>query len=93
MSHTEAMLNGCVQAQGIKVNIENWLIMGSEAWNKTPDNIKAWAYQAACITGWTDEALIHIATNKYKHIDADMAKITIDLLKDLSSEHKLEVEQ
>jgi hypothetical protein len=87
------MLNGCVQAQGIKVNIENWLVMGSREWNETPDNIKAWAYQAAGVTGWSNEALVRIVTDKYKHIDEEMAQITINLLKDLSSEHKLEVEQ
>lgn len=88
----ENTLNGCVQSQGIKANIENWLIMGAEEWDKTPDQVKAWAYQAAGVTGWTDAALKNVLKSKLSYMDDDMSEVVLNILKDLSNTYKLETQ-
>lgn len=88
----ESSLNGCVQSQGIRVNIENWLVMGSDEWNETPDQIKAWAYQAAGVTGWTDAALSLILTNKCPFMNDDMCVTILNMLKEWAAEYPLEVQ-
>lgn len=88
----ESSLNGCIQAQGFKVNIENWLVMGSAEWNETPDEIKAGAYQAAIITGWTDAALKMILNRKYSFMDDDMCNIVLNMLKEWAVQYPLEIQ-
>lgn len=83
------MLNGCIQAQGIKVNIENWLVMGSKEWDETPEKIKSYAYQAAGVTGWTDAGLKVILLNKCPHFDNDMCDVVLNLLKEWVAEYPL----
>lgn len=84
-------INGSVQSQGIKVNIENWLVIGCKEYDETPDEVKAYAYQAAHLTGWTDMSLTNAVSRKYPHLDADMLQFVFDNLKELSEKHKLEV--
>ena len=88
----ESTLNGCVQAQGVKVNIENWLVMGSSEWSETPDKIKAWAYQAAIVTGWTDTALKMILNHKCSYMDEDMCNVVLGMLKEWAIEYPLEIQ-
>jgi len=84
-------INGNVQAQGIRIKFKNWMVMGSEEWNNTPDKIKAYAYQAALSTGWSDESLINAVCAVYEFIDKNRAKIIISLLSDMAKEYPLEV--
>jgi hypothetical protein len=86
-------INGNVQSQGIKVKFAAWMIMGSQEWNETPDQIKAYAYQAALVTGWTNQSLINTACGAYPHMDKYMAKFTIEHLVDLVKEHPLEIDE
>jgi hypothetical protein len=87
-------LDGSVQRQGIKVSARDWLDMGSETWAKTPDKVKALAYQAAQITGWTDAGLIKLMTGTWgPRIDEDTAKFTLETLRELSKENPADVEE
>jgi hypothetical protein len=85
-------LDGNIQAQGIKVRFPAWMVIGSLEWMETPEEIKAYAYQAALVTGWTNEALINAACAVYPHIDKHTAKFTIEHLIDLVKEFPLQVE-
>lgn len=87
-------LDGSIQRQGVKVSARDWLDMGSETWAKTPDEVKALAYQAAQVTGWTDAGLIKLMTDTWgPRIDEDTAKFTLETLQELSKEHPAEVEE
>ncbi len=85
-------LDGCVNAQGIKVKFPAWMVMGSKEWDATPDQIKAYAYQAAKVTGWTNESLVKAVCNVYEFVDVHMAKYTVSLLEDMTKQYPLEVE-
>lgn len=85
-------IDGNVQAQGIKIRFPAWMVMGSAEWQETPEEIKAYAYQAAMTTGWTHRSLINAVCASYPHIDKHMAASTIDYLCFLAKEHTLEVE-
>jgi len=85
-------INGSVQSQGIKVAVEGWLAIGSGEWEKTPDEVKALAYQAAKATGWTDKALIAAITRKWQHIDEHMMMFVIDSLQDLAKTYPAVIE-
>jgi hypothetical protein len=90
----DAILNsidGSVQAQGIKVGIEGWLVIGSQAWNATPDQIKSYAYQAAKAAGWNDKSLTGAITRKFPHLDEEMMLSVIDTLKYLVEQHPAEI--
>jgi hypothetical protein len=87
----EDILNGSVQSQGFRVGVENWLAMGSPEWDSTPDEIKAGAYQAAGITGWSDIALKAILIKKCPFMNEDMAGTVLDILKDLARQYPLEI--
>ncbi len=94
MSHSIISLDGVVQRQGIKVNAADWLDTGSESWRKTPDEVKAAAYQAAKAAGWKDAGLLKLMVDTWSpRIDEDMAKFTLELLKDLAILFPKEVEQ
>lgn len=84
-------INGNIQAQGIKVRFPAWMVMGSPEWENTPEQIKAYAYQAATITGWSDEALVTAVCGAYQFIDKHMARFTIEVLQDLKTKYPLEV--
>lgn len=84
-------LEGNVQSQGIKVKFSNWMVIGSEEWNETPDQIKAYAYQAAKVCGWSEESLKTLVVGVYKHIDKDMANFTISELEHLTKIYPLEI--
>ncbi len=87
-------LDGSVQSQGIKVSVRDWLDMGSEGWSKTPEVVKAAAYQAAKVTGWQDAGLLKIMLdNWYPRIDEDSAKFTLETLQDLAQKYPLGVEE
>ncbi len=85
-------LNGSVQGQGVRVDADDWLNIGSETWQKTPPAVKAAAYQAALAVGWKEEGLFQIITRTWK-VDEDMAKFTLDTLKELAAEYPFEVEE
>lgn len=87
-------LNGSVHSQGVKVDHRAWLDMGSADWQSTPDKVKAAAYQAAKVCGWTDVGLKVIITNQFgPRVDEFMAQITIDTLKELAEQYPIPVEQ
>lgn len=87
-------LNGSVQSQGLKIDIKAWLDMGSQEWKDTENRVKAAAYQAAKVCGWTDAGLKAIIIGEYgPRIDQFMADVTIETLQDLAKEHPVEVEQ
>ncbi len=86
-------LDWCVQAQGIKVRFPAWMVMGSQEWNAISDQTRAYAYQAAKITGWSKQSLIAAVCNLYEFIDKHVANFTIDFLEDLVKEYPLEVEE
>jgi hypothetical protein len=56
-------LNGSVYSQGIKINYVAWLDMGSAEWQETDPKLKAAAYQAALVCGWTDTGLKNFILN------------------------------
>lgn len=84
-------INGNVEAQGVKAKFSAWMVMGSVEWENTSEEIKAYAYQAAIITGWSDKSLIEIVCNSYPFIDKNMAQFTIDLLQELKTKYPLEI--
>ena len=86
-------IDGSVQSQGIKVSHRDWLDMGSEGWQSTPDNVKAAAYQAAHATGWEDARLVEIMLGAYSHLTEHMMKTTMDFLKQLAEDHPLHIEE
>ena len=89
-----ASLNGSVHSQGIKIDICSWLDIGSKEWQDTDAKLKAGAYQAAKVCGWTDQGLTAIITSQYgPRIDQFMADVTIETLRDLAKEYPIEVEQ
>ena len=85
-------LDGCVNAQGIKVKFPAWMVMGSKEWDATPDQIKAYAYQAALVTGWSKDALMKAVCSVYDFVDIHAAQFTIDLLESLTKQYPLEIE-
>jgi len=76
-----------VQAQGVKTSFADWMVMGSEGWDRTPEQIKSYAYQAAQLTGWHDMALRNAVCAAFPHIDHDMANYTLQLLKEYAVEY------
>ena len=87
-------LDGSVQRQGVKVSARDWLDIGSEIWATTPDKVKALAYQASQVTGWTDTGLIKLMVKTWgPRIDEDTAKFTIETLQELSKQHPAVVEE
>jgi hypothetical protein len=87
-------LDGAVQSQGIKLSCRDWLDMGSETWSTTSDKDKAFAYQAALATGWKDEGLLKLMVGAWKpRVDEDVAKFTLQMLKDLVTEYPAQVEE
>ena len=87
------IINGSVYSQGIKVRFPGWMVLGSKEWDETPNEIKAYAYQAVLATGWTKESLIKTVCALYNFIDEHMAEFTINLLNDLVKQYPLEVEE
>ena len=83
-------INGSVQSQGIRVDVDAWLLIGSKEWEATPDEVKAYAYQAALATGWTDEALINAVVTNYSHLDRAMMEFVIEELHALKQAYPLE---
>jgi hypothetical protein len=88
-----SMINGSVQSQGIRVDVRDWLDMGSEGWRKTPEEIKAAAYQAAKVTGWTDKGICALILSEFgPRIDEFQANLTLELLKEYEAKYPLEQE-
>ena|ERR1019366_3625779 len=87
-------LDGSVQSQGVKVSVRDWLDIGSETWATTSDESKAAAYQAAQVTGWKDVGLIQLMMTAWgPRIDEDTAKFTLTVLKELSEQYPVAVEE
>ncbi len=94
MSHSIISLDGVVQRQGIKVSAADWLDMGSVSFSKTPDEVKAAAYQAAKAAGWKNAGLLKLMVDTWgPRVDEDTAKFTLELLKDLAILFPKEIEQ
>jgi len=92
MSNPTSALDSSVQGQGVRVGFRDWLDIGSEGWKSTPDKVKAAAYQAAKLNGWTDKGLVSIIVHEFgPRVDEDMAKFTLDCLKDAEKEHPFEI--
>src|SRR5437660_953560 len=88
-----AMLDGSVQSQGIRVSARDWLDMGSEEWAKTDNRVKAAAYQAALVTGWTEDGLRSVMTHAWgPRVDDDVATFVLALLRELAEEFPVQVE-
>lgn len=85
-------LDGAVQGQGIKASVDDWLNIGSDSWGKTPNEIKAAAYQAAKVSGWKDAGLLQVIIRCWK-MDEDMAKFTLETLKELEIQHPFQVDE
>lgn len=85
-------LNGSVHSQGVKVNERAWLDMGSKDWAETPDAVKAAAFQAAKVTGWTEESIKDIMMECYPHIKEFLIDQTLETLRDLEQQFPCEVE-
>jgi len=91
---TLTALDGSVQSQGIKASFKDWLDIGSEEWQKTPDKVKAAAYQAAKVCGWRDEGLKQLILNQLTpRSDEFTAEFTLDILKKLAATYPVEQEQ
>lgn len=87
-------LNGSVHSQGVKIDHNSWLDMGSKGWQDTSDAQKAAAYQAAKVCGWTDDGLKAIMISEFgPRIDDFMAELTLEALREFSVTHPIEVEQ
>lgn len=86
-------LNGAVQGQGVKVDVRHWLDMGSKEWKECPDEVKAAAYQAALLSGWTEQGLIRVMLSEFKpRVDEEWAKTTIATLKEMLESYPVVVE-
>jgi hypothetical protein len=89
-----SFLNGSVHSQGIKIDHPCWLYFGSIGWANTSDEVKAAAYQAAKVCGWTDQGLKKIILSEFgDRVDQFMADVIIEELQDLAKKHPVEIEQ
>jgi hypothetical protein len=87
-------LNGSVYSQGVKVDHRAWLDMGSKEWMDTSDELKAAAYQAAKVCGWTDDGLKNIIVSSFSpRIDHFTADVIIETLQELANKHPIPVEE
>lgn len=87
------LLDGTVQSQGIKVSCSGWLDIGSEEYSKTPDQVKAWAYQAAIISGWTDKGIKKVVLDNWGYrITETLADDILETLKLMALEFPVEKE-
>ena len=84
-------LDGAVQSQGVHVGARDWLDMGSDGWAETSDQMKAYAYQAAMITGWNDDSLSEMMLELFPHLQPSIMLHTIKLLKELTGKYPVEV--
>lgn len=85
-------LDGSVQSQGVRVDARAWLDMGSKSWSETDDKTRARAYQAAKVTGWSDDALIAIMVESLPHLDQDIMEYTVGMLHDLDKKYPAKIE-
>lgn len=83
-------LDGNIQSHGLKVRFKNWMVMGSDEWNSTPDMAKSYAYQIAKWCGWTTGALKNLLVSTHPYIDKNMAEFTISELDNLAMSYPLE---
>jgi len=86
-------LDGDVQSQGVKLSHREWLDPGCEDYAKTPDNVKAAAYQAAKVCGWDDDQLSSLMLQHYRHLDDQVMGLSIKTLQSLAEKHPLPVEE
>lgn len=88
---TKNAINGSVQSQGIKLDVKDWLDMGSPNWKATTDKDKAAAYQAVIVCGWTDDGLRAFMIKEFApRIDEAAADFTLEILRDLAEEYPIE---
>jgi len=93
VGHMLSTLDGDVQSQGIQLSHRDWLDMGSEGWQSTPDEAKAAAYQAALsVGGWDDGRLTSMMLRQYDHLQQSVVDLTLQTLHRLIDEHPLHVE-
>jgi hypothetical protein len=84
-------LEGDIQSQGIRISASAWLDFGSEDWKKTSDKAKAYAYQAAKITGWSETAIRNIASHFFPHHKPDFQDYIFSHLRFLESQYPAEI--
>lgn len=88
-----SQLEGSVQSQGIRLSAAAWLDLGSKDWREANDQDRAAAYQAATVTGWTDDAIKDIMRQACPHILPSIMDHTIRVLHDLAAKFPVAVEQ
>jgi len=87
-------LNSSVQSQGLKLDVRDWLDMGSENWSKVPDEIKAAAYQAAKFSGWTDDGLKVLMLKEFgTRVEEQDVSFVLETLKELANKYPVEIEE
>lgn len=87
-----SQLDGSVQSQGVRLSCRAWLDMGSREWQETDNKTRAAAYQAAKVTGWTDESIADIVRSAFPHIMASVLEYTLKQLVKWSEEYPVQVE-
>ena len=93
IEHMCDILDGDIYAQGIKIGHRDWLDMGSEGWQQTPDAAKAAAYQVAIkIGGWDEARLKGVMLRRYKHLKGSMMEMTLETLQSLAIQYPLHIE-
>lgn len=88
-----AQLDGAVQSQGVRVGARAWIDIGSKEWDATPEQVRAAAYQAAGITGWSDGAIGDIVLSAFPFITPACWEYTLKLLQDLAKKYPVSVEK
>jgi hypothetical protein len=78
-------IDGNVHSKRIKIKFPAWMVMGSPEWDKTTDEDRAYAYQAALAMGWTKESLAKVVCSAYTHVDKHFANFTLEFLTELAS--------
>lgn len=87
-----SQLDGAVQSQGVRIGALAWLDLGSKEWAETDDKTRAAAYQAAQVTGWTEESLKDTMRQAYPHILPSVLDYTFGVLRRLSQSYPVVVE-
>lgn len=85
-----SQLDGSVQSQGIRVSAKSWLDMGSDEWKEVDDKTKAYAYQAAQLTGWKDEAIKEVVNHAFPYLNS-VIDYTLIQLKELAKQYPVDV--
>ncbi len=86
-----SQLDGSVQSQGVPISFNAWLNMGSDEWKATDERTKAYAYQAAMATGWTDEGIKSLLKITCPHILPSLMNYTFECLQLYANTYPVEI--